>query len=83
MIFEIEKKITEIVDDESTEVTVTTVYRAELENGVFDLYETIEDKEFKIISQPWNFNESGKRIEWNNIEECVEWFKQSNGYVKE
>jgi hypothetical protein len=83
MIFEIEKNITKIVDNEPTEISVTSVYRAELENGIFELYETIEDTEFKIISQPFNFTETGQRIEWNNIEEGIQWFKQTNGYSEE
>jgi len=83
MIFEINKKTTQITADGPTEITVTTVYRAVLENGVFELYETIDDTQYKIINQPFNFTENGQRIEWNNIEEGIEWFKQLNGYSEE
>lgn len=83
MIFEIKKNITEIVDNESIETSVTSVYRAELENGIFELYETINDIEYKIISQPFNFTETGQRTEWNNIEEGIKWFKKTNRYSEE
>ena len=77
------RKVTQIVDDQPTESILTTEYRAELENGVFDVYETIENIEYKILTQPWNFTEDGQRVAWNSIAEGVEWFKQSNGHVEE
>jgi hypothetical protein len=83
MIFEVNRKVTQIVDDQPTESILTTEYRAELENGVFDVYETIENIEYKVINQPWNFTEDGQRIDWNSIEQGIEWFKQLNGHVEE
>lgn len=83
MIFEVNRKVTQIVDDQLTESILTTEYRAELENGVFDVYETIENIEYKVINQPWNFTEDGQRIDWNSIEQGIEWFKQLNGHVGE
>jgi hypothetical protein len=83
MIFEANRKVTQIVDDQPTESILTTEYRAELENGVFDVYETIENIEYKVINQPWNFTEDGQRIDWNSIEQGIEWFKQLNGHVEE
>lgn len=77
------RKVTQIVDDAPVESTITTEYRAELENSMFAVYETIENIEYKIADQPWNFTEDGQRVAWNSIAEGVEWFKQSNGHVEE
>lgn len=83
MIFEVNRKVTQIVDDKPVESTVATEYRAELTNGIFDVYQTIEEIEYKVVNQPWNFTEDGQRIAWNSIEEGVEWFKQANGHIEE
>jgi hypothetical protein len=83
MIFEVNRKVIQIVDDQPVESISTTEYRAFFENGIFDVYQTIEEIEYKLISQPWNFNEDGHRISWNNIEEGIQWFKRSNGHIEE
>lgn len=68
-------------DGNPVETPVSTEYRAELLNGIFAVYETIDSTEYKIVDQPWNFTEDGVRVNWNTIEEGIAWFKQANGDV--
>jgi len=82
MIFQVTRLTVQVDDDgNSVEIPVSTEYRAELTNGTFAVYETIESTEYKIVDQPWNFTEDGARINWNTIEEGIAWFKQANSDV--
>jgi hypothetical protein len=84
MIFEITRVFQQLEEnDEITEILDTKSYRAELENGVFSVYETIENQEYKIIDQPFNFTDDNQRINWNSVEEGIEWFKIMNSDIGE
>ena len=65
------------------ETQVTIGHRAVLENGVLEVFMSLEDgSETRVAHQPWKFV-NGVRTNWDNVEECVAWFKTENDHVGE
>lgn len=64
------------VEDESGKIIYKTArYSAELEDAVAKIYKVVNSDKELIIDQPWNPLNDGTRIDWNSIEEVIEWFK--------
>lgn len=68
-----------VLDENGQEQTVTTTYKASLENGTATVSVAVDDNLVDIISQPWKPNGDGTRTNWSSVEEVVEWFKTDSG----
>lgn len=64
------------LDSAGDEVTVqiSTDYTVDLTDGTFTA--TNVESEVLEVSQPWNFNSDGARVDWADLDEAVAWFKQ-------
>ena len=67
--------------DANGEPTMTyenVAHRATFENGILEIFRSIDETtETKIVHQPWKFVD-GERAAWDNIEEGVAWYKSEN-----
>jgi hypothetical protein len=65
----------EYAADENGKQPPSEYFRAELIDGVALIYKLTESTSELIVEQPWNPRGDGTNIDWNNIEEVVEWYK--------
>lgn len=63
-------------DAGGNETKVPVAYRAELNNGIAEVFLEKDDQSISVCLQPWRPEDDGSRANWTSINEVVEWFKQ-------
>lgn len=85
MEFTLRKKL--MLLDQNNEPTVSfesTLFTAELNSdGIFNVYQNIDDVTYKILEQPWSFDDNGNRIPWDSVNDGIDWFRQNNSHIEE
>ena len=69
-------KDTREFDADGNETMVPVAYRAELNNGIAEVFLETDDQSISVCVQPWKPKEDGSRANWTSVDEVVEWFKQ-------
>lgn len=64
------------IDSDGNESTNSVTYRAELDNGVAEVFLEADGQSISVCLQPWRPNNDGSRSDWTSVNEVVEWFKQ-------
>lgn len=79
MDFTVVNAVSEAADDGNVTTTNQTQnFTCVLDSGSFNVWNS---DECLILTQPWKFAPDGTRLDWENIEEAIKWYQDSNNHI--
>ena len=79
MDFTVVNAVSEADDDGNVTTTnLTHNFTCVLDSGSFNVWNS---DECLILTQPWKFAPDGTRLDWENIEEAIKWYQDSNNHI--
>ena len=72
------KNTTQVVDDDGVESdeVINRTFRCVMDGKIFQAWLQVTDEpEVLFQNQPWKFDESGNRVDWDDLAEAIAWFK--------
>tara|TARA_Y100000389_G_C17280287_1_gene422600 strand:+ start:446 stop:694 length:249 start_codon:yes stop_codon:yes gene_type:complete len=79
MDFTVVNAATETDDDGNVTTTnITQNFTGVLDLGTFNVWNS---DEHLILTQPWKFASDGTRLDWENVEEAIKWYQDSNNHI--
>ena len=79
MDFTVVNAVAETDDDGNVTTTnITQNFTCVLDSGTFNVWNS---DEHLILTQPWKFASDGTRLDWENVEEAIKWYQDSNNHI--